>query len=153
MGQAVTIATQTGALVPIATDLVIVHEDGLAFPIRVLGHFDKKLRDPTSTAKKGNRNPFLPYDPNLFVADVSESHVCLLNKYPILEGHLLIVTREFRHQETLLTCDDFAAAWRCLAETDGVVFYNSGPIAGASQPHKHLQLIPHPPKKKHKHPT
>ena len=66
VAQAVTIATQTGALVPIATDLVIVHEDGLTFPVRVLGHFDKKLRDPTSTAKKGNRNPFLPYDPNLY---------------------------------------------------------------------------------------
>ena len=143
--KAVNVGYQTGALVPIGTDLVVVYEDGLAFPVRVLGNFKRKLQDPTSTAKEGNTNPFLPYDPNLFVADVSDSHVCLLNKYPIVEGHLLIVTRSFEHQETLLTYEDFLASWRCLVEYDGVVFYNNGPVAGASQPHKHLQLIPNPP--------
>ena len=145
--KAVEIGYQSGALIPIATDLMVVHEHGLSFPVRVLGHFDKKLKDPTSTAKTGNTNPFLPYDPNLFVANISQSHVCLLNKYPIIEGHLLIVTRDFEHQETLISYQDFLAAWRCLVEFDGVVFYNSGPVAGASQPHKHIQLIPHPPEK------
>ncbi len=147
VAQAVQVGHRTGALIPIATDLKVVEEKGLKFPVRVLGHFDKKLRDPTSTATSGNTNPFLPYDPNLFVADVCETHVCLLNKYPILEGHLLIVTRAYEHQETLLTVPDFFAAWRCLIDYDGVVFYNNGPIAGASQTHKHLQLIPHPPEK------
>ena len=144
---AVEIGYQSGALIPIATDLVVVQENGLSFPVRVLGHFEKKLKDPTSTATTGNNNPFLPYDSNLFVANISPSHVCLLNKYPIIEGHLLIVTRDFEHQETLITYQDFLAAWRCLVEFDGVVFYNSGPVAGASQPHKHIQLIPHPPEK------
>ncbi|UCD23734.1 MAG: phosphorylase, partial [Gemmatimonadota bacterium] len=31
--------------------------------------------------------------------------------------------------------------WLCLAEFDSLVFYNSGTIAGASQPHKHLQQV------------
>ena len=33
---------------------------------------------------------------------------------------------------------------RCLAEYEGLGFYNSGVVAGASQPHKHLQLVPLP---------
>jgi ATP adenylyltransferase len=36
---------------------------------------------------------------------------------------------------------DFAALWQCLAEKEALVFYNAGKIAGASQSHKHLQLI------------
>ena len=38
--------------------------------------------------------------------------------------------------------------WNALAmvmrDVDGLAFYNGGKIAGASQPHKHLQLIPMP---------
>ena len=34
--------------------------------------------------------------------------------------------------------------WVCMAEFDGLAFYNSGPIAGASQKHKHLQIVPLP---------
>lgn len=135
---------RTGALVPIATDLVVVHEGDLTFPVRILGHFRKKLHDPITHAPQGNTNPFLPYDPNLFVTGLSETHVCLLNKYPIVEGHLLMVTRQFEPQDSRLTRQDFDAAWRCLKEIDGVVFYNSGQVAGASQPHRHLQLIPTP---------
>lgn len=41
-----------------------------------------------------------------------------------------------------MTLNDFVALARCLREVDGLSFYNSGPTAGASQYHKHLQLIP-----------
>ena len=60
------------------------------------------------------------------------------------EGHLLIVTREFEEQESFLTEKDFEAMWLCLAEFDGLAFYNGGVVAGASQPHKHLQQVPVP---------
>lgn len=39
---------------------------------------------------------------------------------------------------------DFAALWACLAEIDGLGLYNAGGTAGASQPHKHLQIVPVP---------
>ena len=45
----------------------------------------------------------------MFVADVSDTHLCLLNKFNVIEHHLLIVTRKFEHQETLLTVRDFQA--------------------------------------------
>jgi ATP adenylyltransferase len=92
-------------------------------------------------------NPFINYDQNLFVADVSETHVCLLNKFPVMANHLLIVTRRLESQESLLTLNDFEAlfAGLCgLADLSGpgvLGFYNGGRLAGASQPHKHLQLV------------
>ena len=39
---------------------------------------------------------------------------------------------------------DFDALARGLAAIDGLAFYNGGTVAGASQPHKHLQLVPVP---------
>jgi ATP adenylyltransferase len=89
-------------------------------------------------------DPFLPYDPDLFVADLSPTHVCLLNRFNVVEHHLLLVTRAFEEQESPLTPADFAALAACLAEIDGLGFYNSGPAAGASQRHKHLQLVSTP---------
>jgi ATP adenylyltransferase len=67
-----------------------------------------------------------------------------LNKTPVLERHLLLVTRRFAPQEAWLDAADWAALAACLAEIDGLGFYNGGAEAGASQPHKHLQLVPLP---------
>ncbi|NJO94417.1 MAG: hypothetical protein HC820_08970 [Hydrococcus sp. RM1_1_31] len=68
----------------------------------------------------------------------------LLNKYNVIPNHLLIITRAFEEQEDWLTLQDFEALWVTLAEIDGLAFYNGGKAAGASQRHKHLQLIPFP---------
>jgi ATP adenylyltransferase len=89
-------------------------------------------------------NPFAPYDPELFVADISSTHVALLNKFPVIEHHLLIVTRRFEPQDSALAARDFAALVGCMAQIDGLGFYNAGTDAGASQQHKHLQLVPLP---------
>ncbi|MEH6469382.1 MAG: hypothetical protein V7725_07215, partial [Porticoccus sp.] len=40
--------------------------------------------------------------------------------------------------------EDFLAAQICLQAQDGLIFYNGGPLAGASVEHKHLQMIPLP---------
>jgi ATP adenylyltransferase len=99
------------------------------------------LAGPVAKPRGGGRNPFLPYDPELFVADLSERHVCLLNRFPVIDGHLLIVTRAFEDQATPLCADDLAALFSGLEEEEALGFYNSGPDAGASQPHRHLQLV------------
>jgi ATP adenylyltransferase len=80
----------------------------------------------------------------MFVADLSATHVCLLNKFNVFDQHLLIVTRAFEEQQSILNAADFAALWQCMAEVDGLAFYNAGKAAGASQRHKHLQLAPFP---------
>jgi ATP adenylyltransferase len=97
------------------------------------------------TPPAGDRgNPFLPPDPELTIGEISPTHLGVLNKNPVVEHHLLVVTRRFVPQETPLDRDDFAAVATCLGEIDGLAFYNAGRDAGASQPHKHLQLVPLP---------
>lgn len=97
---------------------------------------------PAASPARGN--PFLPYDEDLHVCDLPPRHVCLLNKYPVLPEHLLVVTREFEDQESPLGPGDFEALWSVLLERDGLAFYNAGAGAGASQPHRHLQVVPLP---------
>jgi len=87
-------------------------------------------------------DPLGDYAPGLFVADVGSSHYVLLNKYPVVPNHLLIVTRRFAPQEELLGAADFAALGALMAELDWLAFYNAGRDAGASQARKHLQLAP-----------
>jgi sulfate adenylyltransferase (ADP) / ATP adenylyltransferase len=135
-------ALASGALLPIPTECEIIEQDGIKFLVRVLSNLVRK--DESTKKQKKDFNPFLPYEQNLWVADISETHVCILNKFNVMDNHLLIITREFEQQDSLLTPQDFTAMWTCLADFDGLVFYNGGKIAGASQKHKHLQIVPLP---------
>jgi ATP adenylyltransferase len=136
-------ALRDGALLPIATREEVIEEDGVAFAVRVAEGLREK-QEATRAGRSSGSNPFLPYEPALFVADVSDSYVCLLNKFSVLDGHVLLVTRRFEEQEEPLGADDFTALLACLRETGGLGFHNSGAVAGASQRHRHLQLVPLP---------
>jgi ATP adenylyltransferase len=140
-------ALECGALKSIPTEFEFVEQDGVKFLVRILANLNRKKeaqeKQEKQTAATGKEfNPFLPYEQDLFVTDISETHVCILNKFNVVDYHLLIITRAFEEQESLLTLEDFTAMWACLADVDGLVFYNSGKIAGASQRHKHLQIVP-----------
>ena len=138
-------ALHAGALQPISTTTQWINEKGVDFVVRVLdGQAEKRASRSLDRAVYPQQNPFLPCDPDLFVADISATHRCLLNKFTVLTDHLLIVTRDFEHQETWLSRQDFQALWACMAEFDGLGFFNGGFVAGASQPHKHLQYVPFP---------
>lgn len=142
-------AIASGALRSIPTECEAIEQAGIRFLVRTSFNLQRKdeykKQQERKTKTTGNFvNPFLPYEKALFVADISETHLCLLNKFNVVDRHLLIVTREFEHQETWLTLQDFAAMWTGLQEIDGLAFYNGGTRAGASQPHKHLQLTPFP---------
>ncbi len=136
-------ALDSGALQPIATEQRTLDDAGVRFVVRSVSSLaakDAARRAPTGAAGVP-RNPFLPYEPELWVATLTPTHVGLLNKFSVIDHHLLIVTRRFEHQETLLGADDNLALAACLREIDGLSFYNGGAAAGASQPHKHLQLV------------
>ncbi len=139
-------ALACGAMQPIETMEEIVEDGGVRFVVRKVSSLARKHEDRLRAARTPTvpANPFLPHEPDLFVADVSDTHFALLNKFNVIEHHLLIVTREFVDQETLLDAGDFEALAACMAEVDGLAFYNGGAVAGASQPHKHLQLAPLP---------
>lgn len=133
------LATAEGALVPIEVSLNTIDDGGVRFQVRQAS----ALKQKEAARSSGDaRDPFLPCDPGLLVAQVSDTHVALLNKFAVLEGHLLLVTRHYEDQELLLTSDDWCALAACMAEFDGFAFYNGGKGAGASQAHKHLQLVP-----------
>ncbi|AHJ26839.1 DUF4922 domain-containing protein [Nodularia spumigena CS-584] len=134
-------ALKCGALLSIPTDFEFVEQNGSKFLVRILSNLARK---DTAKRQEKKTNPFLPYEQDLFVADISQTHVCILNKFNVVDYHLLIITRAFEEQEKLLNLEDFAAMWACLAEFEGLAFYNGGKIAGASQPHKHLQIVPLP---------
>lgn len=138
-------ALRCGALEPQPVEAELLEQDGFSFVVwRSLQHSRKEKHRQSPALAGAPFNPFLPYDPNLFVAHLSPTHLCLLNKYNVYNNHLLVVTRAFEEQTTWLTAADLAALWRCMGEVDGLGFFNGGKDAGASQRHKHLQLVPFP---------
>jgi sulfate adenylyltransferase (ADP) / ATP adenylyltransferase len=135
-------ALDCGALQPIPTVYEWVEQGNLRFLVRVLANIQRK--EKAAQQQNPDFNPFLPYDPNLFITHLSSTHLVLLNKFNVMDHHILIVTREFISQDSLLDRSDFQALAMGLAEIDGLGFYNGGQIAGASQRHKHLQIVPLP---------
>lgn len=136
-------ARKAGALQPLSTYSGLIRERGVDFVVHVLEGLPRKIEE-TGRQRQEERNPFLPYERALYVADIGPDHVCILNKFPVVDRHVLIITREYEPQENLLTRRDFLALVNAMRETRGLGFYNSGPGAGASQPHKHLQIVPVP---------
>ncbi|MDB9516025.1 phosphorylase [Roseofilum reptotaenium CS-1145] len=141
-------ALSCGALHPILTNYEIIEDRGIPFLVRIISNLARKeaqkRKQQVSSESSKPVNPFLPCDRNLFLTNISPTHHCLLNKYNVVGHHILIVTRDFEPQDNWLTLADFQALWFALAEIDGLGFYNGGTDAGASQPHKHLQLVPLP---------
>ncbi len=137
-------ALASGALEPIATDETVVEDGDVRFVVRSVSTLARK-RAAVALPNAGARpDPFAPPDAELVVGDLTPTHFGVLNKYPVVPHHLLIVTRAFVDQETLLDATDFAALAAGLREADGLGFYNGGRAAGASQRHRHLQLVPLP---------
>lgn len=139
-------ALASGALVPIRTEVEVIEHEGVPFLVRVVSNLERKAKavQPPSDGKPP-KNPFIPpYEEDLFVSLVPPAHACLINKFNVFDHHALIITQAYEEQDSLLTAADFEALLTCMAEFDGLAFYNGGRIAGASQPHKHLQLVPVP---------
>jgi ATP adenylyltransferase len=134
------------SLLSIPTECEFIEQAGIRFIVRTVVNLVRKDENQqrSKTSRGENFNPFLPYEEDLFVADLSPTHLCLLNKFNVVDHHLLIVTRAFEEQEDWLNLQDFEAVGVALAEIEGLVFYNAGKAAGASQRHKHLQLVPLP---------
>jgi len=132
-------ARASGALEPIETRSTVVEDEGVRFVVRVVEGLRRKAA--ASVGGAAGFNPFLPYDPAMFVGEVSGTHVGLLNKFPVLPVHLLLVTRAFESQAAPLGRADLEALAVGLQAVDGLGFYNGGEVAGASQGHKHLQVV------------
>ena len=133
-------ALAQGALLPIESELEEIEERGIAFQVRVATGVARKHL--AKVARPPDYDPFLPWEPALFVAEISDAYVCLLNKFPAIAHHALLTTRAFEEQDLPLGPADFEALWTCLCERDALGFYNSSAQAGASERHRHLQIVP-----------
>ncbi|KEF43504.1 MAG: ATP adenylyltransferase [Cyanobium sp. CACIAM 14] len=130
-------ARRLGALVPLETEILPL--PGVEpFVVRRL------LNAPPRQLRRGGPrpNPFLPWDRPLQVDLLEPGHVLLLNKFPVQEAHLLVITRDWRPQGGWLEPSDWQAVAQVSRDTGGLWFFNSGARSGASQPHRHLQLLP-----------
>jgi ATP adenylyltransferase len=137
-------ALAAGSLLPLVTEQRTIEDAGLVFSVEWLSTLAMKdLAGKVPRAgDRSSTNPFLPFEQDLFVADLSDSHVAILNKFQSFAGHLVMITRTFVEQGAPLTRADLEACALMLAQSPGLVFFNSGSAAGASQRHRHLQFIP-----------
>lgn len=110
------------------------------------------LKSLTKRPEKGNvaSNPFLKSEPELTVLESfgpNDEFKVIFNKFPVVPRHFMLVTREYKSQNTPLSLNELVATYSILkkvsseGEEKWFAFYNCGPESGASQPHKHIQFM------------
>lgn len=99
-------------------------------------------------------NPFANPEPELTIVDkigISGEFKIVFNKFPVVPAHFMMVTREFKSQDTPLSPSELVSIFSILrnlkthdSKEEWFAFYNCGPHSGASQPHKHIQFMRQP---------
>jgi ATP adenylyltransferase len=130
----------SGHLKTIDSKIEIISCEGVDFVIRFAAQLSTKI--PKKAGEPNRSKPFLSPEPELFVQALGEAHNLILNKFNILPIHGLITTKNWVSQTDQLSLSDFAALELAFNEVDGFIFYNGGQQAGASQDHRHFQLVP-----------
>lgn len=122
------------------SNLVLVTDDSSGFDFVVSVADRKSSKKPSAT---GITDPLsLDMIDKDLIVDSFGGYSLVLNKFNTVEDHCLLITDGYVHQLSPLHQLDLDL-WISLLETiDGVGFYNSNHISGASQAHKHMQLIP-----------
>ncbi|GAB5593016.1 bifunctional AP-4-A phosphorylase/ADP sulfurylase [Umbelopsis nana] len=136
-------ALQSGNLIFFNTDTETKSEGGIEFQIKHAPSLLSKPRADDVKEGTGGIDPFENPNPALHIADLAD-HRVLLNKFCVVPNHLLLVTKEFKKQTDPLLPSDLRATWEILSQLPqpALAFYNCGELSGASQPHKHIQIVP-----------
>lgn len=121
------------------------------FQLRYSPALANKPKGPPPDPSKPHK-PFDPFEnppPSLRVTDVGPGHFLVLNKFAVVPEHFILATTAFKQQTHLLEPTDLEATLACIQayedahEQHGLfAFFNSGEHSGASQPHRHIQLLP-----------
>ncbi|RCI14597.1 hypothetical protein L249_6562 [Ophiocordyceps polyrhachis-furcata BCC 54312] len=138
-------AKSDGALTFYPTQAAIVKVGAIPFQLRFSPSLVKKPEPKRSSATSSAAvDPFANPPPSLYVAGVGKAHYLVLNKFAIVAEHLILATNDFESQTELLGLRDVEATLACLRAYGGglFAFFNSGVHSGASQPHRHVQLLP-----------
>ncbi|RDX41812.1 HIT-like protein [Lentinus brumalis] len=156
-------ARESGDLLFFPSSVHTHAENGVEFQIRLCPALQNKPRLPTpdftkdapsaQAQEKQRHDPFAPpYVPALLLGEVRDAsegreYVILFNKYSVVPHHFMVVTKDFQSQTSPLLPADLVQVYLFLQAARAVgrkffAFYNCGDLSGASQPHKHVQLIP-----------
>ncbi|VUC34699.1 unnamed protein product [Clonostachys rosea] len=155
-------ARSSGDLHFFPTQVTLLNADSIPFQLRFSPALANKPkgppRDPTIPQK-----PFDPFEnppAALKVTDLGSAHFLVLNKFAVVPEHFILATKPFKQQTHVLEADDLEATLACIeaydAAADGeattpsgekseqglYAFFNCGDHSGASQPHRHIQLLP-----------
>ncbi|KAJ6086776.1 hypothetical protein N7467_005690 [Penicillium canescens] len=156
-----TAARDASHLVFSSTHLSIINAAGILYQLRYCPALAKKPSNinPDNGPKIPKPDPFQHPSPELLVAQFppeNPAYNLILNKFPVIPNHFLLVTRDWQAQTDLLEKADLEATYEVLkawntsgsSQTNGsksqglFAFFNSGDDSGASQPHRHLQFLP-----------
>ena len=85
------------------TNLILKKEYTISLSFRVGRYFARDEKIGFFGVPGKNFGVSYDYEVDLFVADISPTHVCILNKFNVVDYHLLIITRAFESQENLLS--------------------------------------------------
>ncbi|KAK2002400.1 ATP adenylyltransferase [Colletotrichum falcatum] len=155
---AFTKARSNGDLTYYATQVTVLHANSIPFQLR----FSPALANKPAAPRPKADDPRKHFDPfespekgPLFIVDLPDSdHNLVLNKFAVVPEHFILATKEFKKQTHLLEPRDLAATYACIeayrqyghgregGDGELYAFFNSGPHSGASQPHRHIQLLP-----------
>jgi len=120
---------------------------GVSLPLRLPGKRNHKGKSTIATPT-AQASPFLHPEPALIVSSsLFPHHNVLLNKFPAVRHHLLLCTKEYEPQRGALSANDVSALSFLIRnayspEEQALGFYNGGLVSGASQGHKHAQIVP-----------
>lgn len=146
-------AKASQALRPITAghELLPAAENGVRYVLFSANASNRKPVGQAGEKKEGAkptefRDPFAAehLEQDLFVTRVHDTHNLVLNKFCIVEEHVVLPTIDYEQQETPLSTADFRAMWTAMRGLDAFAFFNCGYESGASQPHKHMQLNSYP---------
>ncbi|KAH6654543.1 5',5'''-P-1,P-4-tetraphosphate phosphorylase 2 [Truncatella angustata] len=144
-------AKASGDLTYYPTQVALLDVNSIHFQLRFSPSLASKPKGPppkdTEADAKRHFNPFENPLPSMTIAQLPPSHALVLNKFAIVPEHFILITKTPKPQTHVLERDDVAAAHACVRAyweegQELFVFFNSGEHSGASQPHRHLQLLP-----------
>ncbi|PWA00527.1 hypothetical protein BB558_003415 [Smittium angustum] len=139
-------AINSGNLIFFDSSLLLLTEKNVKFEVRVAPIL-AKMADTGPDEKKKSKtfvNPFMNLEKELVLKQIEPGYNLIMNKFCLIPYHLLLTAKTFIEQGTPLDRIDFDAILNVISDIHEptVTFYNSGNDSGASQPHKHLQIVP-----------
>eukprot|EP00792_Barthelona_sp_PAP020_P012376 TRINITY_DN701_c0_g1_i1.p1 TRINITY_DN701_c0_g1~~TRINITY_DN701_c0_g1_i1.p1 ORF type:complete len:323 (+),score=80.29 TRINITY_DN701_c0_g1_i1:347-1315(+) len=140
-------ALEKAQLIPLRSDVSVLKwceesEVYLSLRVAVPGLYSKE--NELKWMHQKIQDPFTDSHTELYLETLNEDYYLTLNKYPAVEGHGLMVTHKFIPQFLPLDYKELYLMFEVTKRNNCFTFINIGRNSGASQPHRHMQVLPLP---------